>query len=234
MTSETISETLKNLGDPDIAEHSQRFFKTGEGEYGAGDRFLGVRVPVLRKQVAAFRAAPLPEVKKLLHSPYHEERLFALLLMVAKYERGDAAEKEAVYNCYMANTASINNWDLVDSSAPYIVGEYLIARDKAILYTFARSESLWERRIAIMATFYFIRKGRFDTALEIAELLLADTHDLIHKAVGWMLREVGNRDPDRERAFLASRYKSMPRTMLRYAIEKFPEPERKAYLKGEV
>ncbi|UFS61501.1 DNA alkylation repair protein [Sulfurimonas sp. HSL-3221] len=234
MNAEQISLTLRNLGDPDIAEHSQRFFKTGEGEYGAGDRFLGIRVPVLRKQVSAFWLAPLQEVEKLLHSPYHEERLFALLLMVAKYERGDTAEKEAVYNCYMANTAHINNWDLVDSSAPYIVGEYLIAREKAILYTFARSESLWERRIAIMATFYFIRNSRFDTALEIAELLLRDTHDLIHKAVGWMLREVGNRDPERERAFLASRYKTMPRTMLHYAIEKFPEAERKAYLKGEV
>ncbi|MHC3994688.1 DNA alkylation repair protein [Thiomicrolovo sp. ZZH C-3] len=234
MNAELISKTLRSLGDPDIAEHSQRFFKTGEGEYGAGDRFLGIRVPVLRKQVAKFRETPLDEVVMLLHSAYHEERLFALLLMVAKYERGDMAEKEAVYNCYMANTAYINNWDLVDSSAPYIVGEYLIARDKAVLYTFARSESLWERRIAIMATFYFIRNRKFDTALEIAELLLKDTHDLIHKAVGWMLREVGNRDPDRERAFLASRYKVMPRTMLRYAIEKFPEAERKAYLKGEV
>ena len=234
MNAKNISQTLRSLGDPDIAEHSQRFFKTGEGEYGAGDRFLGIRVPVLRKQVAKFREAPLLEVQKLLHSPYHEERLFALLLMVAKYERGDAAEKEAVYNCYMANTAYINNWDLVDSSASYIVGEYLTDRDKAILYTFARSDSLWERRIAIMATFFFIRQGRFDTALEIAELLLGDTHDLIHKAVGWMLREVGNRDGGVERAFLASRYKTMPRTMLRYAIEKFPEAERKAYLKGEV
>ncbi|WP_345984487.1 DNA alkylation repair protein [Sulfurimonas sp. HSL-1656] len=234
MNAKNISSTLRSLGDPDIAEHSQRFFKTGEGEYGAGDFFLGIRVPVLRKHVARFRATPLDEVAELLHSAYHEERLFALLLMVAKYERGDAAEKEAVYNCYMANTDYINNWDLVDSSAPYIVGKYLIARDKAVLYTFAQSESLWERRIAIMATFYLIRKGQFDTALEIAELLFADTHDLIHKAVGWMLREVGNRDPARERAFLASRYKTMPRTMLRYAIEKFPEAERKAYLKGEV
>ncbi|WP_345986982.1 DNA alkylation repair protein [Sulfurimonas sp. HSL1-2] len=234
MNAKNISQTLRSLGDPDIAEHSKRFFKTGEGEYGAGDRFLGIRVPVLRKQVAKFREAPLQEVEKLLHSSYHEERLFALFLMVVKYERSNAAEKEAVYDCYMANTAYINNWDLVDSSAPYIVGEYLIARDKAVLYTFAQSESLWERRIAIMATFYFIRNSRFDTALAIAELLLSDTHDLIHKAVGWMLREVGNREPDRERAFLASRYKSMPRTMLRYAIEKFPEGERKAYLKGEV
>jgi len=234
ISAEAISETLKSLGDPETAAHSQRFFKTGEGEYGEGDRFLGIRVPVLRGQVAKFRALPLKETEKLLRSPYHEERLFALLLLVANYQKGDGAAKEAVYDFYMDNTPYVNNWDLVDSSAPYIVGDYLLERDKEILYTFANSDILWERRIAMMGTFGFIRQGRYETALEIAELLLTDTHDLIHKAVGWMLREIGNRNPEKERAFLASRYKSMPRTMLRYAIEKFPEDERKAYLTGRV
>ncbi len=234
MNSETISEILKSLGDPEIAEHSQRFFKTGEGQYGAGDIFLGIRVPVLRKQVAKFRAVPLEEAEKLLHSPYHEARLFALLLLVAKYQKGSEADKETIYNLYMQNSALINNWDLVDSSAPYIVSDYLLERDKTVLYAFARSENLWERRIAMMGTFGFIRNGRFETALEIADLLLADTHDLIHKAVGWMLREIGNRDVEAEKAFLQARYKTMPRTMLRYAIEKFPEAERKRYLRGEI
>ncbi len=234
MNTETISETLRSLSDPDIAEHSQRFFKTGKGEYGEGDIFLGIRVPVLRKQVAKFRAVPLEEAEKLLHSSYHEARLFALLLLVAKYQKGSEADKEAIYHLYMQNSTLINNWDLVDSSAPYIVGDYLLERDKTVLYAFARSENLWERRIAMMGTFGFIRNGRFETALEIADLLLADTHDLIHKAVGWMLREIGNRNGEAERAFLKGRYKRMPRTMLRYAIEKFPEAERKRYLRGEV
>jgi len=229
-----ISKLLQTLAAPDIAEHSQHFFKTGPGEYGEGDIFLGIRVPVLRKHVGTYKNTPLDEVKELLHSPYHEERLFALLLFVAKYQKGDAEQKEVIYRLYMENTAFINNWDLVDSSAPYVIGEYLHGRDKEMLFTFARSESLWERRIAIMATFYFIRNGSFDTALAISDVLLNDSEDLIHKAVGWMLREIGNRDMDTETAFLMSRYKQMPRTMLRYAIEKFPEAQRQAYLKGTV
>ena len=228
-----ISKTLKTLGDPDIADHSQRYFKTGDGQYGAGDRFLGIRVPVLRKYVKEFRDAPLDEVRKLLHSSWHEERLFALLLLVAKYQKGDDGEKAAVYKLYMDNTRCINNWDLVDSSAPYIVGPYLEAGEKTVLYAFARSDDLWQRRIAMMATFHFIRNGSFGTALELADILLNDKEDLIHKAVGWMLREVGNRDVGAEKAFLKSRYKQMPRTMLRYAIEKFPEEERKRYLQGK-
>jgi 3-methyladenine DNA glycosylase AlkD len=233
MTAEAIGKTLRSLGNTETAEHSQRFFKTGEGQYGAGDKFLGIRVPVLRKQISHFRDTPLTEVASVLHSPWHEERLFALLLLVVKYQKGDDAEKAAIYECYMDNTRYINNWDLVDSSAPYIVGPYLEKGDKAVLYTFARSGSLWERRIAVMATFHFIRQGHFDVTFELADILLNDQEDLIRKAVGWMLREVGKRDSETEKTFLASRYKRMPRTMLRYAIEKFPDAERKRYLNGE-
>lgn len=231
MNSKSITRVLRSLSDPEIAEHSLRFFKTGPGEYGEGDRFLGIRVPVLRKQVGRFKEASLEAAEALLHSPWHEERLFALLLMVAKYQKGDEGEKAAVYRCYMENTAYINNWDLIDSSAPYIVGPYLEERDKSVLYAFARSESLWERRIAIMATFYYIKHSRFETTLDIAEILLHDEEDLIHKAVGWMLREIGKRDMETEKAFLKPRYKTMPRTMLRYAIEKFPEEDRQLYLR---
>lgn len=234
MNSETIIQTLQTLANPDIAEHSQRFFKTGKGEYGEGDKFLGIRVPVLRKHVAQFKKTPLEEVEKVLHSPFHEARLFALLLLVAKFQKGDNAEKEAIYSLYMANTRYINNWDLIDSSAPYIVGPYLFERDKDILFTFACSENLWERRIAIMATFCFLRNDHFEATFEIADILLNDPEGLIHNAVGWMLREVGNRDGEAERAFLNPRYNRMPRTMLRYAIEKFPEAERKKYLRGDI
>jgi len=234
LPAETISKALGNLGNPEIAEQSKRFFKTGEGQYGEGDRFLGIRVPVLRKQVAKFRETSLGEALKLLHSTYHEERLFALLLLVDKYQIGNEAEKEDVYNCYMANIRHVNNWDLVDSSAPYIVGPYLENREKENLISLARSENLWERRIAIISTFHFIKNGQFDTALEIADMLIGDRDDLIHKAVGWMLREVGKRDEAALKAFLKVRYKIMPRTMLRYAIERFPEAERKRYLIGEV
>jgi len=228
----TITSALRSLGEPEHAENSQRYFKTGDGEYGAGDRFLGIRVPDLRKHVSRYRTTPFEEVEKLLHSPWHEERLFALLLLVAKYQKGGEEEREEVYRRYMDNTAYVNNWDLVDSSAPYIVGPYLEARDKEILYAFARSQNLWERRIAILSTFHYIKNGRFNVSLELAGLLLHDKEDLIHKAVGWMLREIGKRDEAAEKAFLKTRYKTMPRTMLRYAIERFPETERKRYLQG--
>ena len=232
ITASQISKALKALSDPIIAEQSQRFFKTAEGEYGEGDRFLGIRVPVIRKQVKKFRGVSLSEIKKLLKSSYHEERLCALLLLVEKYAKGSDKEKEVVFNLYLASTDYINNWDLVDTSAPYIVGDFLEHKDKKPLYKMARSDSLWERRIAIMSTFHLIRTGHFETTLDIAEQLLHDEEDLIHKAVGWMLREVGKRDKDEETAFLDKYYQEMPRTMLRYAIEKFPETERQKYLKG--
>ena len=234
MTAKEISKVLKALADPAIAEHSQRFFKTGKGAYGEGDQFLGIRVPVLREQVKHYQLTPLPEVETLLKSPFHEERLFALLLLVRKFNKGDDNEKTTIYQLYLDNTQYINNWDLVDSSAYQIVGAYLEMRDRQILYQLAQSHSLWERRIAIMATFQFIRNQQFDDTLQLSELLLNDTEDLIHKAVGWMLREVGKRDMVSEKAFLKIHCKTMPRTMLRYAIEKFPKQERQQYLAGTV
>jgi 3-methyladenine DNA glycosylase AlkD len=226
--------TLRALGDPAIARHSQRFFKTGKGQYGAGDQFLGIRVPDLRRQARALETLPLGEVSKLLGSPFHEERLCALLILVRQFERGTDGDRAKIYARYLAQTPHVNNWDLVDSSAPQIVGGYLERRSRRPLYRLVRSKSLWERRIAIMATLHFIRLGQFDDTLRLAAMLLADAEDLIHKAAGWMLREVGNRDRDTEERFLRAHHKEMPRTMLRYAIEKFPERRRKAYLAGTV
>ena len=223
---------LRQLGNPTIAEHSLRFFKTGKGEYGEGDRFLGIRVPVLRKQAKAFRYLSLKQTEQLLHSEFHEERLCALYILVQKFNDGNPEQQKQVYDLYLNNTSYINGWDLVDSSAHHIVGKYLLNTDKNLLYSLARSDSLWERRIAIISTFHFIRKHQFSDTINISKELLNDSEDLIHKAVGWMLREVGNRDMAVEEQFLKPHYKTMPRTMLRYAIEKFPEEKRKRYLKG--
>jgi 3-methyladenine DNA glycosylase AlkD len=225
---------LGALGDPLIAEHSQRFFKTAPGEYAEGDRFLGVRVPAVRKVAREFRAAPLSAAFALLRSPLHEERLLALLLLVERFAHGTERERTRIYEEYRKRIKTcVNNWDLVDSSA-HIVGGYLEHRDRGVLRDLARSPNLWERRVAIMATFWFIKRGSFDDTLAIAKLLLLDEHDLIHKAVGWMLREVGNRDRAVEERFLRAHYRRMPRTMLRYAIEKFSPQHRKAYLYGTV
>jgi 3-methyladenine DNA glycosylase AlkD len=233
-TASQLSKALRAVADPAIAEHSQRFFKTGKGEYGEGDEFLGIRVPVLRKHAKKFSDIPIDQVRQLLESPFHEERLCALLLLVRKFAAGDEQEQTAIYNLYLNNTRYINNWDLVDSSAHYILGPYLDNRDRQLLYELSDSGSLWERRIAIMSTLHFIRQNQFEDTLKIAVRLLRDEEDLIHKAVGWMLREVGKRKLVVEKAFLGAHYKQMPRTMLRYAIEKFPEKERKRYLAGQV
>ncbi len=229
-----MQDALRDLGDPAIAEHSAGFFKSGKGQYGEGDRFLGVRVPVIRKQVRLFRDAPIRSVITLLRSQYHEERLLAVLLLVEHYRRGDAAMKKRVYDLYLEHRSQVNNWDLVDSSAHLIVGPQLENDDRGLLYQLAASENLWDRRIAIMATFHYIRNEDFEDALKIAELLRDDAHDLIHKAVGWMLREIGKRDRAVEERFLKRHHRKMPRTMLRYAIEKLPEERRKAYLHGKV
>ena len=226
-----IIKKLWELSDSDIAAHSQRFFKTGKGEYGEGDRFLGIRVPTLRKCLREYRAISLEDTLELLKSPFHEARLLALLILVAKYSSADSnAEKVSIYRAYLNHTGFINNWDLVDSSAPQIVGAHLFSRDRNPIYRLAHASSLWERRISILSTFYFIRREEFTDTLAIAELLLRDREDLIHKAVGWMLREAGNRNREVEEEFLDRHYKEMPRTMLRYAIEKFPEKKRLAYL----
>lgn len=212
----------------------QRFFKTGPGEYGEGDRFIGVKVPGVRAVCRECRGAAPADVLLLLRSRVHEERLLALLMLVDAFAKGDQHEQHRIYDLYLDNTAFINNWDLVDASAAQIVGVWLGDRSKRPLTTLARSAHLWERRIAIIATFDYIRRGSFDETFRISDLLLHDKHDLIHKAVGWMLREAGKRDGAALRAFLAPRYTSMPRTMLRYAIERFPEAERKRYLAGQI
>lgn len=230
---EEIHSLFRAIADPATAEHSQRFFKTGKGEYGEGDRFHGIRVPVLRKYARESQGISLAEIQQLLASPFHEERLFALLVLVRKFESGDDAVRESIYKLYLDNLKYVNNWDLVDTTAPHIIGRWLEKRGKSLLYRLARSEVLWERRIAILSTFHSIRKNSFDDALAISALLMDDGEDLIHKAVGWMLREIGKRDIDAERAFLNEHYREMPRTMLRYAVERFPEKERKKYLDGK-
>ena len=234
MKAQAIRKRLKTLGSREIATSSQRFFKTGPGEYGEGDIFIGVRVPVLRKLIKDYLDLPIEEIKLLLQSAIHEERLFALLLLVRISSKADEAEKKSIYELYLKSTAYINNWDLVDTSAEHIVGRYLKDKNRTPLYRLAKSTDLWERRIAIMATFHFIKHHDFSDTLQIAKILLSDRHDLIHKAVGWMLREIGNRDLSAEENFLQKHYEKMPRTMLRYAIEKFPEAKRQRYLKGEI
>src|SRR5690606_30127932 len=205
-----LTEHLESLADAEIAKSSTWFFKRGPGDYGEGDRFRGIRVPVLRKLVRRYRDLPHDSVLALLHSPWHEDRLLALLLWVEQYQRGDAARRQLIFDDYLAHTAYINNWDLIDSSAMHIVGAQLFNTGQQrspidLLTKLAQSPSLWERRIAIMATFHFIRQSEFDETLRIADLLLHDKQDLIHKAVGWMLREVGERDRVVEENFLLPR-----------------------------
>ena len=229
-----IQKRVRQLRNDEIARHSQRFFKTGKGDYGEGDRFLGIRVPTLRKLASQYKEMPLAAVSRLLASEFHEERLLSLLMLVSLFARGTEAEQHAVYNVYLKNTCSINNWDLVDCSAQHIVGAYLLTRNREPIYRLARSKKIWERRISIMSTFYFIKRNEFDDTLTLSKILKQDSEDLIHKAVGWMLREIGNRNIATEETFLKIHYQDMPRTMLRYAIEKFPEDKRQAYLKGKI
>jgi len=233
-TSGEIAARLRQRADGSRIAGLQRFFKTGPGEYAEGDVFIGVTVPLLRQVCRECRDAAIPDIVPLLGSAVHEERLLALLLLVEAFKRGTGEQQREIYRLYLGNTKFVNNWDLVDSSAPQIVGAWLFTRSRSPLRRLARSSSLWERRIGIIATQFFIRRGDFEETFRIADLLLADRHDLIHKAVGWMLREVGNRSPKAERAWLESRYPRMPRTMLRYAIEKFPEAERRQYLAGTI
>lgn len=210
----------------------QRFFKTAPGQYGEGDRFIGILVPIQRKIAKQFKELTLEEIKELLYKDIHEYRLTAVFILVNKFQNCHENEKEAIVNFYIKHAKRINNWDLVDSSAHKILGPFLIDKDKTILYDFAISENLWEQRISIMSTFHFIMNNKFEDTIEISKILISNKHDLIHKAVGWMLREIGKRNIEVEIEFLRQFYKIMPRTMLRYAIEKFPEAERQLYLKG--
>lgn len=225
-----LQRRLDELADPATALTLARFFKTGPGEYGEGDRFLGIRMPALRKLAREFQSLSLKEIETLLHSAYHEHRLLALLLLVRAYERGDEQQRQRIYRLYLDNTKHINNWDLVDTSAGHIVGAHLSHRSRRPLTRLARSRSVWERRIAMLATFHFVKRGEFQPTLEIAEMLLNDSHDLIHKAAGWMLREVGKRDQSVATRFLDTHYPHMPRTMLRYALERLPARTRQRYL----
>jgi 3-methyladenine DNA glycosylase AlkD len=222
------------LGSPERAAHSLRFFKTGPGDYGEGDKFLGLTVPEMRALARKYRELADADALALLTSPWHEDRLVALILLVNAYERGDDARRGKIHRAYLANTRHINNWDLVDCSAGQIVGGHLDSGDISALERLARSKDIWKRRIGIVATFSFIKRNEFRPTLRIAAMLLDDSHDLIHKAVGWMLREVGKRDRKTLDAFLAKHYRRMPRTMLRYAIERHPEPTRKRYLAGSI
>ncbi len=223
---------LRRGADPAHAKLLARYFKTGPGEYGEGDVFLGLRVPPIRRVARECRALPPEDIERLLASRFHEERMLALFVMALQAGKADEAGRERLYRLYLANTRRINNWDLVDCSAPHVVGRHLSTRDRGPLYELAASPSLWERRVAIIATMWFIREGDFADTLAIARRLLADREDLIHKAVGWMLREVGKRDLAAEERFLGEHAPAMPRTMLRYAIERFPEAKRQRYLKA--
>jgi len=229
------SEEIRELANEEIAKHSLRFFKTSKGEYGYGDIFLGVRAPQIRLIAKKHIDISIADMKTLIQSKYHEERFLGLIIMVNKYARTkDKKDINQLYKIYISSFKYINNWDLVDVTCPHVVGKHLIDKDRKILYKWAKSEDLWTKRIAMVSTFSFIRKNDLDDTFKIAEILLQDKHDLIHKAVGWMLREAGKRDIKKEEAFLKKHYKTMPRTMLRYSIEKFPENKRQKYLKGTI
>ncbi|RDI91112.1 DNA alkylation repair enzyme [Thermosipho africanus Ob7] len=226
---EYLKKELENYIEEEKSKFLPKFFHAYPGGYGEGDKFLGIRVPYLRKIAKKYRNLTFEEIEKLLKSEYHEHRLTAVFILIHKFKE----DSEKVVNIYLRNIDKINNWDLVDSSAPHILGQYLNNKDRQILYEFAKSNNLWRQRIAIIATHYFIKKNDFKDAISIAEILINHKHDLIHKAVGWTLREIGKRDKNLEIEFLKRYYKVMPRTMLRYAIEKFPENERKNFLRGE-
>jgi 3-methyladenine DNA glycosylase AlkD len=234
MKAEDIRRELKSMADPNKAAIMQRFFKSGPGQYGEGDIFIGVMVLQSRRVAKKFCQLPLGEVRTLLHSHIHEERLVALLILAWSYSSVSSSreKEEQIVKFYLDNIKQVNNWDLVDLSAPNILGAHLVDRERSLLYMLAGSENVWERRIAIIATHHFIRNGDFSDTLKIAEMLLQDRHDLIHKAAGWMLREVGKRDAAAQEAFLEKHWSVMPRMMLRYAIERLPESKRRRYKKA--
>jgi 3-methyladenine DNA glycosylase AlkD len=225
-----LKAELLKVANQEKAKILSKFFKTGKGEYADGDKFLGITVPVQRKIARKYLNLSLSDIKKLLSSEYHEHRFTGMIILCSLYQKSKHDEKKRIYDFYLKNLKHVNNWDLVDISAPAIIGDYLLDKERSILYKLASSESLWVRRIAILSTFAFIKKNQFHDTLHIAGILIKDKNDLIHKAVGWMLREVGKRDKETEEQFLKEHYQKMPRTMLRYAIEKFNENERKEYL----
>ncbi|MFA5829887.1 MAG: DNA alkylation repair protein [Candidatus Gracilibacteria bacterium] len=241
-----LKQEIMLHANPVKATLLQRFFKTGPGQYGEGDKFAGINVPIIRQIAQKYQDLTFDEIDVIIKSTIHEERLAALLILVAKYEKGQESVQKAVFDFYMMHLDYINNWDLVDLSADKIIGAYLFEhapifqvgirsfKPTELLEELADSKNMWHRRISVLATFYFIKKNQFVYAFQIATMLLKDKHDLIHKAVGWMLREIGKRSQEAEEYFLKLHYKKMPRTMLRYAIERFPEELRQAYLKGKI
>ncbi len=230
MMLDQIKRDLLQISDPDHAKRLSSFFKTGPGQYGEGDYFLGIPVPKQREIAKKYTNLELTDIQELLESKFHEHRFTALVILVSKYQKAEESGKDEIFNFLLKSIENINNWDLVDWSAPRIIGDYLLCKEKSILYELAKSNSLWERRISILATFKFIANNDFEDALKISELLLNDNHDLIHKAVGWALREIGKRNQELEEQFLNKHAAKMPRTMLRYAIEKFKDKKRKFYL----
>lgn len=229
-----LKNDLRSFINSEKAVFLPRFFKTGKGEYGEGDVFIGVTVPNSRQVAKKYKDLPLSDIEKLLNSKVHEERLVALFILVDQYNKGNIEDRGKIYKFYLKNCKRVNNWDLVDSSVSYIVGAYLSDKPKSILYTLAKSENLWERRMAIIATHYFIKHGEFADTLKLSQMLLYDKEDLIHKAVGWMLREVGKKNKQVLVDFLQKHYDRIPRTALRYAIEHFPQKLRRAYIEGKV
>ena len=235
MTCSQLKKDIKKMASPEIAKHIQRFFKTQKGDYGYGDKFLGIRNPEIRKLAKKYTDIPLRETLTFLKSEFHEERLCGLVIMVNKYAKAkNDKEQQTIFNQYVKNFKHVNNWDLVDISCPYITGKHLLERDRSILYRWAKSKHLWTKRIAIISNWWFIRNGDLRDVFKISEVLLNDEHDLIHKAVGWMLREAGKKDLKKLESFLLKHYSNMPRTMLRYAIERFPKTKRDKYLKGSM
>lgn len=231
MTSSQVKQELRALANPARAKFAQKFFKTYKGGYAEGDRFLGLTVPAQRLVAKKYKTLPPPEIQKFLRSKIHEYRFTALEILVMQYEKADVENQRRLVAFFLKNTRWINNWDLVDTSAPYILGDWLLHRPRTVLYTLATSPSLWEHRIAIVSTNAFIQRGEFKDTLRLAKILLGDSHDLIHKATGWMLREVGKKSLPALTRFLDAHAAAMPRTMLRYAIEKLPPAKRRHYLK---
>lgn len=229
---ESLTHEMERIANPQQAAFFSKFFKTGKGEYGEDDVFLGLSVPQQRTLAKKYKTLALDDIQRLLESPFHEHRLTALFILVHQYQKVNTKGQENILRFYLRNLEHVNNWDLVDSSSYAILGHYLLEKPKEPLYTFAQSKNIWERRIAIVSTFYFIRKGEYTPTLKIATLLLNDKEDLIHKACGWMLRELGKKDETALRKFLNENGKRMPRTMLRYAIERFDEKTRKKYLEN--
>lgn len=230
-----IQKDLKKMASKKVAKQSQYYFKTGKGEYGYGDIFLGIKMPELRQLAKKYIEINLGNVKKLIKSKYHEERLVGLIILVNKYTKADTGkDKEKIYQLYISHFKYINNWDLVDVTCPQIIGRHLAEGDRKILYVWAKSDHLWTKRIAVVTNWWFIRSGDLKDIFKIAKILIGDEHDLIHKAVGWMLREAGKKDLKLTENFLKEYYMRMPRTMLRYAIERFPEVKRQKYLKGKI